>query len=359
MGDFSPNVRPVPAMRARLLAAHGGGPVLRGTADMYVGMSQIACERDDLEAATGYLERSRELGEHLGLGQNPYRWRVAMARVRQARGDPGGALELLDEAQRVYMGDFSPNVRPVPAMRARLLAAQGRVTEALGWAREQGLSADDSLSYLREFEHITLARVLLAQHESGGDKDSRQAAARLLERLSAAAQAGGRTGNLVEILVLLALTHHAGGDTPGALEALERALTLGEPEGYVRTFAGEGAPMASLLMAIARQRPGWDYVRRLLDACGPAGGTTSVVSKDAPPGGRLVEPLSERELDVLRLLTTDLDGPDIARRLVVSLNTMRTHTKSIYAKLGVNSRRAAVRRAQELGLLTRSADRRP
>jgi len=337
------------------LAAQGGGPVLRGTADMYVGMSQIACERDDLEAAAGYLGRSRELGEHLGLGQNPYRWRVAMARVRQAQGDPGGALELLDEAQRVYMGDFSPNVRPVPAMRARLLAAQGRVTEALGWAREQGLTADDSLSYVREFEHITLARVLLAQHATGGEENSRQAAARLLERLSSAAQAGGRTGNLLEILVLLALTHQAGGDTPGALDALERALTLGEPEGYVRMFVGEGAPMASLLMAVARQRPGWDYVRRLLDACG----TTSVVSKDAPPGRRLVEPLSERELDVLRLLTTDLDGPDIARRLVVSLNTMRTHTKSIYAKLGVNSRRAAVRRAKELGLLTRSADRRP
>ena len=140
------------------------GPVLRGTADMYVGMSQIACERGDLHAATQHLLRSQELGEHTGLPQNPYRWRVAMARVREAQGDLAGALTLLDDAQRVYLGDFSPNVRPVPALRARVLAAQGRWGEALDWAREQGLSADDNLTYVREFEHITLARVLLARY---------------------------------------------------------------------------------------------------------------------------------------------------------------------------------------------------
>ena len=108
--------------------------------------------------------RSQELGEHAGLPQNRYRWRVAMARIRQAEGDLGGALDLLDEAERLYVGDFFPNVRPVPALRARVWIAQGRLGEATGWAREQGLSADDDLSYLREFEHITLARVLLARY---------------------------------------------------------------------------------------------------------------------------------------------------------------------------------------------------
>ena len=144
-------------------AAEQGGPVLRGTADMYVGMSEVYRERDDLPAATQQLLRSQELGEHIGLPQNRYRWRVAMARIRQAEGDLGGALDLLNEAERLYMGDFFPNVRPVPALRARVWIAQGRLGEALGWAREQGLSADDDLSYLREFEHITLARVLLAR----------------------------------------------------------------------------------------------------------------------------------------------------------------------------------------------------
>ncbi|HEY5848815.1 MAG TPA: LuxR C-terminal-related transcriptional regulator [Microlunatus sp.] len=346
--------------QALQLASAEPGTVLRGAADMHVGMSQIACERGDLPAATQHLLRSQELGEHMGLPQNPYRWRVAMARVRESQGDLAGALTLLDEAQRVYLGDFSPNVRPVPALRARVLAAQGNVAQALDWAREQSLSVDDNLSYLREFEHITLARVLLARCAADGDVSSLHQVARLLERLLSAAEAGGRTGSVIEILVLQALTHRTGGDTPGALPPLERALTLAEPEGYVRVFVDQGPPMAALLTAIVRQRAGWDYVRRLLAARAAGGAavpTTSPVDRSTPPGLDLVDPLSERELDVLRLLATDLDGPAIARRLIVSVNTMRTHTKSIYAKLGVNSRRAAVRRAEDLNLLSRARDR--
>ena len=334
--------------------------VLRGTADMHVGVSQIACERGELQAATQYLLRSQELGEHTGLPQNPYRWRVAMARIREAQGDLAGALTLIDEAQRVYVGDFSPNVRPVPALRARVLAAQRRCGEALDWAREQNLSVDENLSYVREFEHVTLARVLLAQYASDGDTSSLNEASRLLQRLLPAAVAGGRTGTVIEILVLQSLTHHAGGDTPGALAPLEQALTLAEPEGYVRVFVGEGRPMASLLTAVIRKRVGWDYVRRLLTTCDDDDGTAQTATPGEPatnPSRGLVEPLSERELDVLRLLSTDLDGPDIARQLFVSVNTMRTHTRSIYAKLGVNSRRAAVSRAEELSLLSRSHDR--
>jgi LuxR family transcriptional regulator, maltose regulon positive regulatory protein len=342
--------------QALRLASNQDGTVLRGTADMYVGMSQIACERDDLPAATRHLRRAEELGEHTWLPQNPYRWRVAMARVREAEGDLDGALDLLDEAQRVYMGDFSPNVRPIRASRARVLAAQGRVGEALAWARERGLSADDELSYLREFEHITLARALLAQSRAQRSASSLHDAARLLQRLLWAAEAGERTGSVIEILVLQALTHQARGDVPGALAALERALTLAEPEGYVRMFAGEGPAMASLLRRVAKQRTAWDYVRRLLNACSRAGGTTPV-GQTTPARQRLVEPLSERELDVLRLLGSDLDGPDIARALTVSLNTLRTHTRNIYAKLGVNNRRAAVRQAAELDLLSRTRDR--
>jgi LuxR family maltose regulon positive regulatory protein len=337
--------------RALQLAADKGGTVLRGTADMYVGLSQIACERDDLPAATGHLLRAEELGEHGGLPQNPYRWRVAMARVREAEGDPAGALDLLDEAERVYTGDFSPNVRPVPALRARVLAAQGRVGEAFAWAREQGLSAGDDLSYLREYEHVTLARVLLARYREERSEPSLHDAARLLRRLLRAAEAGERAGSVIEILVLQALTHHASGDLPGALAALERALTLAEPERYVRTFVAEGPPMASLLRAAAKQGIAPSYVRRLLAAANRSEGT--------PVQQRLIEPLSERELEVLRLLGSDLDGPDIARELTVSLNTMRTHTRNIYAKLGVNNRRAAVRRAAELDLLSRSRNRQP
>ena len=330
-------------------ASEQGGPVLRGTADMYVGMSEVHRERDDLPAATQQLLRSQELGEHTGLPQNRYRWRVAMARIREAEGDLGGALDLLNEAEHLYVGDFFPNVRPVPALRARVRVAQGELGEALGWARERGLSFDDDLSYLREFEHITLARVLLARYTDERAERPVQEATRLLERLLRAAEEGQRTGSVIEILVLQALTRQARDDIPAALASLRRALTLAEPEGYVRIFTDEGPPMATLLRAAAKLRIAPGYVRRLLAAVNKTeDGTT------ASQG--LTEPLSERELDVLRLLGTDLGGPEIARELIVSLNTVRTHTKNIYAKLGVNNRRAAVRRARELDL-SRTGDR--
>jgi LuxR family maltose regulon positive regulatory protein len=330
--------------QALQLAGEPGGPVLRGTADMYVGMSEVHRERGDLPAATQQLRRSEELGEHTGLPQNRYRWRVAMARIRQAEGDLGGALDLLGEAERLYVGDYFPNVRPVPALKARVWIAQGSLGEAVGWAREQGLSADDDLSYLREFEHITLARVLVARYQDERAERAIQQATRLLERLLRAAEEGGRTGRVIEILILQALAHQTLGDVPAALTALERVMTLAEPEGYVRVFADEGPPMAALLKAGAKQGISRLYARRLLAAMSEA-------EHDSPATQALIDPLSERELDVLRLLGSELNGPAIARELMVSLNTVRTHTKNIYAKLAVSSRRAAVRRAQELDLL--------
>ena len=243
-------------------------------------------------------------------------------------------------------------LRPVPALTARAWIAQGRLGEALGWANEQGLSADDDLSYLREFEHVTLARVFLARHEGERAERSVHEATQLLERLLLAAEEGGRTGRVIEILVLQALAHQTLGDIPAALASLERPVTLAEPEGYVRVFVDEGPPMTSLLRAAAKQGIRRDYVRRLLAA-------VSKTDHGSPREQALIEPLSERELDVLRLLGTELDGPAIARELMVSLNTMRTHTKNIYAKLAVTSRRAAVRRAAELDLLPRTSSRQP
>jgi LuxR family maltose regulon positive regulatory protein len=325
-------------------------PPLRGAADMHVGMSALLAEHDNLDTARQHLLTSTELGEYAVLPQNRHRWSVAMARVRQAEGDPRAALELLDEAERLYVAGYSPNVRPVSALRARVRLAAGELAEALGWMRERRLSADDDLSYVHEYEHITLARVLLAKHESERVEGGLHDPARLLERLLEAAEAGPRTGSVIEILVVQALVHHAGRDIPAALASLERALTLAEPEGYVRLFIDEGLPMVSLLRAAVKRGIVPGYARRLV-----AAGTKTVVTVPVRPG--LIEQLSERELDVLRMLGTDLDGPDIARELSVSLSTVRTHTNRIFAKLDVHDRRAAVRRARELGLLTRNNDR--
>jgi LuxR family transcriptional regulator, maltose regulon positive regulatory protein len=326
------------------LAHDHGAPDLRGTADMYVGMSEIYRERDDLKRAAELLAQSQALGEHAGLPQNRYRWMVAMARVREAEGDVRAAVDLLDEAERLYVGDFFPNVRPVAAVRARARILEGEVGEALAWVRERGITVEDDLSYLREFEYVTLARVLLARHRTEGPGPSLQEAVPLLDRLLMEAETGGRTGSVVEILILQALAFQALGEPSETYASLQRALGLAEKEAYVRVFIDEGAPMGSLLRALASQGSGGSYARRIL-------AISSTTDHDRPLKQPLVEPLSERELDVLRLLGTDLDGPGIARELVVSLNTMRTHTKNIYAKLGVNNRRAAVRQGEELNLL--------
>lgn len=313
-----------------------GSPAMRGTADMWVGLARIAWHRGDLTRTAELLRKAEEVGEDAGLAQNPYRWCRGMALLREAQGDVDAAVRLLDEAIRVYVGDYSPNVQPLTATRSRVLAAHGRVDEALDWVRQQGLAADDDLSYLREYEHVTLARILLAQ----GSRPAAQQALELLDRLQAAAEEGGRTGAVLEILVLQALARR---DTA----LLERALRLAEKDGWIQVFTGEGPPMRELLGRAAAS----PFRDRVLAAMRTD--TPPETAASRPDQSALIDPLSERELDVLRLLASDLDGPDIARHLVVSLNTVRTHTKHIYTKLDVNSRRKAVAKAHQLGLLAR------
>jgi LuxR family maltose regulon positive regulatory protein len=279
-----------------------------------------------------------------------------MARIKQTQGDPDGALDLLHEAERQYIRGPDPDVRPIAALKTRVWVGQGRLTEALDWTRERGLSIDDDLSYLREFEHVTLARVLIARYKSDRVERSIQQAMGLIERLLKAAEEGGRTGSVIEILVLQALAHHSEGDLPLALVPLERALTLAEPEGYVRMFVDEGPPMTELLTRM-KDEGGLmkEYIHKLLAAFGKQKDVHPFDSAQDKPSSLspqpLVEPLSRRELEVLRLLKTELSGPEIARELAIALSTVRTHTKSIYSKLNVNNRWAAVKRAAELDLI--------
>jgi LuxR family transcriptional regulator, maltose regulon positive regulatory protein len=331
-------------------AAEQGDPVMRGTADMYVGMSELYRERNDLEAATQHLLKSKEQGEHTGFPQNPYRWRVAMARLREAQGDLEGALGLLDEAERLYVSDFYPNVRPIPALKAHVWVAQGRLGEALGWARERGLSPHDDLGYLHEFEHITLARVLLARYENDREERHIREAMGLLERLLQAAQAGERTGSVIEILMIQALAHQTRDGSPSALLPLQRALTLAEPEGYVRIFVDDGRPMARLLTDAAAHGIMADYVTRL-QAAFEVEEQKSADKLPRPPAQSLIEPLSRRELEVLQLVAQGLSNREISERLFLALITVKGHNRNIFRKLQVRRRTEAVARARELGLL--------
>jgi LuxR family transcriptional regulator, maltose regulon positive regulatory protein len=341
------------------LATGQGEPMPLGTMDLHRGLGELYVERGDLEAAAQHLLTSRKLGEQNTLTDWPYRLCVSQARLKEAQGDLDGALALLDEAERVHIRSPLPDVRPVAALKTRIWLKQGRLAEALGWAREQGLSVDDEIRYGREFEHVTLARVLIARHKKDPLAGSIHEAIDLLERLLQAAETGGRLGSAIQILLLQALAFQAQDSLPHALASLERALTLAEPEGYVRIFVDEGEAMRSLISNFkfttekssrTEVHPLFSYVDKLLMAF-PEPASASPQSKIQNLNSKIVEPLSERELEVLRLLRTEMSGPEIASELVVSLNTFRTHTKNIFNKLGVNNRRAAVRRAEELDLL--------
>jgi LuxR family maltose regulon positive regulatory protein len=325
-----------------------GEPVPLEAADLYRGLGELDLERGDLAAAAEHLLRSRELGEQAELPVWRYRWGVAQARLNESEGDLEGALSLLDEAQRLFIRNPTPDVRPISALKARIWATQGRVTEALEWARERGLSVDDDLSYLNEFEHVTLARVLIARYESELVEGAVNDAVRLLERLLHAAEQGGRIGSVIEILALQALAHQAQGDMSSALAPLERALSLAEPEGYVRVFVDEGPPMARLLQEAASRATAPGSARRLLAAF-PSAKPEAAHPSEARYEGK--ELLSSREIEVLELIAAGLTNREIAARLYLSLYTVKAHARSIYDKLDAHSRTQAVARAQELGIL--------
>jgi LuxR family maltose regulon positive regulatory protein len=330
------------------LAAQHGPEAERITAHHHLGLSMIYRQRGDDTLAAHHLKRAAELGPHTTLVDWLYRWNVAQAQLREAAGDLETALALLDEANRVYIKTLVPDLRPIAALKARIYLKQGRPDKARAWAEERGLLLADEVSYLHEFEHLTLARLDIANPRVFA----------LLARLLQAAEAQKRRGGALDILLMQALAHEAQGNRPQALAALERALALAEPEGYVRIFVDEGEAIRLLIEEQSRQRdhPLSGYADKLLAAfIQPA-----AAPKSARPGrarvlihqkSGLLEPLSERELEVLKLLRTELSGPEIAQQLTVSLNTLRTHTNNIFKKLGVNNRRTAVRRAEELDLL--------
>ncbi len=321
-----------------------GPPYPRATADLHVGLAELDRELDDLPSAEDHLERARVLGERASITENRYRWYVVMAQVRITQGDYDTAIRLLDQAEALYRRGFYPEVRPITALKARVRIAAGDLSAAGAWIDDHGIRVDDHPDYLREYAHLTLVRLLLAQSRA----DQLGAVIGLLDRLHDAAVQAGRDGSVREIRVLQALAHQAHGDLPEALAALERSFEdTPEPDSNVRLYLDEGAPMLALLRHAARaaEPAVRAWVARLLER-GTASDEAAAEPLRTPEG-----PLSQRELDVLRLLDSELTGPEIARELYVTLNTLRTHTKRIFTKLDVTTRAAAVRRARERGLL--------
>ena len=334
--------RPVEARRLyeRALAAaeRHPGPVLSTTGDLHVGLADVLREQGNLDTAAEHLEAARELGDRASLLENRHRWYIANAALLRARGDLDDAIAMLEKAEPLFLPGYFPDVRPIAATRARVRIAQGRLDDARAWARERGITPTDPPTYLAEYNQLTLARLLIAEGDPREALD-------LLDRILDAAQAVGRDGTLIEARLVRALAHHANGETNSAATDLSAALAEGVPVGYCRLFLDEGQPMAQLLGQLARAAAHdlRAHAERLLAALHRA-------PAPAPTGGG-VDELSEREREVLRSLATELSGPEIAGHLYISVNTLRTHTKHIFQKLDVNTRRAAVRRAADLGLL--------
>jgi LuxR family maltose regulon positive regulatory protein len=336
------------------ITAPPGQRVMPAAGIAFVGLSEVAYQRNELEAAlrhvTDGIARCRQLNftQPLATGLATLAW------VRQAHGDADGAREAMEEAGRAGPGPAVTGLLdPVPAQRARLLLAQGDAAAADRWTKERGLSEDDEPTYQREPEYLVLARVLLAQNRPGP-------ALVLLERLLAAAVSQGRAGSVIEIGAVRALALAAAGEEDAAVDALAGALMLACPQGYVRVFADEGAPMAALLgRLVAAQKADLGGARGVPLGClgrvlrafggqdavgGPGRGAAAVV-----PG--LVEQLTARELEVLALLAAGSPNPRIAAELVVTLDTVKKHVSHLLGKLGAANRTEAVTRARQLGLI--------
>ncbi len=315
----------------------------------HVGLAEVAYQRDELDVARRHAIEGIALCRQFVYAVALADGLATLAWIRQATGDPAGALEAIAEAHEASPGPAGL-LNPVSARRARLLLAQGDLAAAASFAQENGLGPDDEPDYAREPGHLALARILLAQGRPG------QALA-LLDRLHAAAAAQDRAGSLIETGALRGLALAATGDEAAAVTALAEALLLACPQGHVRIFADEGAPMAALLgRLIAAQRAGQaaagvplGYLARLQRAFGA--GHVHGSDGDAAAVPSLIEPLTSRELEVLTLLAAGGSNQAIAGELVVTVDTVKKHVSHVLGKLGAANRTEAVARARELNLL--------
>jgi LuxR family maltose regulon positive regulatory protein len=322
------------------MATRSDQRMMPAAAQACLGLSGVEYEWNELDAAERSVLRALELGHRWGNPDTLANAHLVRARLQQAQGSTAAAFGSLREAETLAQGQgVTPvTVLRVEALRVQLWLAQANHEAVTRWSREQPFDFHGEISYQNQMAYLTLARVLIAQNRT-------DSALTLLERLLSQVEALGPMGGALEVLILHALALADSGDTSGALAMLARALMLGQPEGYVRIFLDEGTPMAKLLRHAGSHGISPKYVAELLSQFDREIGTSPA------PQQPLIEPLTDRELEVLRLLADGLSNQEIAEKLVVALGTAKTHTASLYRKLDVASRTQAVARARELGLI--------
>ena len=312
-----------------------------------ISLANILREWNELDAARSHLEEGIEIGLASRIVDAVAAGYASMAMVALAQSDLEAAIQSCKKSERM--------VKDIPDLetdtltktldsQVRLLISQDKLSEAARNIKERGLRVDTKIKYIADFEHIILARLLVHSGRANSSLQDLSDAHKLLEEILQMASLVGYLSLRIEALALQALAFDGQGKHDQASTSLEEALTLAEPEGFTRTFVDEGEHMKVMLRQAFTRNISKAYVSKLLGAFEPQ----KVIQ--GPTSQQLIEPLTDRELEVLRLLSTELSGPEIAQELSVSLNTMRTHTKSIYSKLNVNNRLAAVRVARELSI---------
>ena len=327
------------------------GQHLGARALVEVGLADILCERNHLEAALVHLQQGLDLLPFWGKADDLALAYITLARIHLAQAKKRDALEAVEKALQVIRtsGVFPEARNAVEISQVKVWLAQGDLQAADRWtaSQEQRSGADERFRFENELTHITQSRVLIAQERF-------DEAIGLLSHLEETARSAGRMGRVVEILLLEASALGEMGDSEHAILALTECLTLAEPSGYVRIFLDEGQPMQRLLaqwLAHAGASPLRDYVIHLLSQYEAERHTLPTVQEKVSLAGHLVEPLSQRELEVLGAIAAGLTNKEIAQKLFISLRTVKYHTTSIFNKLNVNNRAHAAARARELGLL--------
>jgi len=340
--------------RALALSTNPKSGQLSQAASVYMALSGLLLERGQLAEAEEAVRKGLSLNLQAGIDLVVQQGYVQLALVKLAQGDASTAHETLQQAGQISPQPPSPLTGPLlPAVRVLVYLEQGELAPALAWAESQD---PDQPSPIGDFRDLVLARVRVAQAQMTGDRSRLSETVRRLERLRHASQASGQAGVLVEVLVELAMAHHAQGDLPAALDCLRQALRLGSPEGFVQTFVSRRQPAADLLARLLHGDPELRaYARQLLDALAGQG-IRPQMGAGAEAGPSLAyslrgKPLSQREVEILRLIESGATNQQIAAALFISVGTIKSHLNRIYEKLGASNRTDAVTRGRDQGLI--------
>jgi LuxR family maltose regulon positive regulatory protein len=335
-------------LRAIDIANSQGEPIIQGLANVHLGLAELHLERGDRQTALEHMQRSQEMGQPAATPDWRFRLALTQARLLEHEGDWNGALAQLDEAERHYFQIPVPQLRVLPAWRAQLWIRQGNLEPAQSWLRDQQLSIEDDLVYLKEFEYVTLVRLFIAQFARDQQTDSLRQALILLRRLLDAAENDRRIGSIIELSLLQAVALQAQGSDSAALKAIQRALGHAEPQGFIRPFQAELGALRTLMKQAVQADVLPAYADRVLADPLRRPEPASLPRRSSAV---LAEPLSARELEVLQLVAQGLSNRQISERLYLALNTVKGHNRNIFAKLEVNRRTEAVAKARALGLI--------